>query len=136
VEGVLLVTALPDLVLHQLCGYAHTHTHTHTLATESPFTYCSDQPLCDRWLSLRDALVARQASRAMRELVMAHHGAARLVLGFVVPQLLSVAGVPSSADFTSPAHSTQSPTRLTFCGGSVGVGAWAWGRGCVGNRSN
>jgi hypothetical protein len=71
----------------------------------APNTYTNTN---DRWLSLQDALVARQANRAMRELVMAHHGAARLVLGFVVPQLLSVAGVPSSADFTSPAHSTSS----------------------------
>jgi hypothetical protein len=71
----------------------------------------------DRWLSLQDALAARQANRTMRELVMSRHGAARLVLGFVVPQLVSAAGVPSSADFTSPAHSTSSVWRCVLrCG--------------------
>jgi hypothetical protein len=54
-----------------------------------------------RWLDVGSALRFAGTSRTGRTLVLLHHRAARFVVQFLVRRLLSVAGLPSSPNFTS-----------------------------------
>ncbi len=117
-----LLLPMPDLVHNELMGYSA------VFLTPPPIFFFSvalpSVLRCSRWLDVTSALRLAGTCRKGRALVLQHHKAAQLVVGFLVRHLLSVAGSPFSAHFTSLAQGTT-PVNPNECdrgltGGSLG----------------